>query len=139
MCQLTVNLTNNSGQGYVTYNSATNGVGSPPVSQGNPPLIGHSVGSGETKTILNVVGGEYYAAMPGTGAGWQALPSEGNVSFNIPNGTAFTIDWNLSPGSVSSDDVRFENVDPSYKLVGDDNPTISLNHITYNLHLQLND
>lgn len=126
--ELIIHLTNATQQGYVTLNGLTNGDDPQVLDSGNPPICVPAVASGETQMILDARGQDQ-----NDNDGESKVT--GSLTWNVPNGSNFEVKFNIDPFSKSDSYVQFKNLDTSYMLTGDDNPTIHDNTYTYNLTL----
>jgi hypothetical protein len=98
MCSITVNLTNNTGQGPVTFNTfsflgETGGKFNP---NGPPFMISTNIkADGTTVKALYAEGYMYTESVMGTPLDYYVNTS-GTAIFNLPNGDTLTIVWDLS-------------------------------------------
>lgn len=129
MAILTINLTNSTGKGALTLAGFTNGLESPPVMDGNPPLSATLVPENATVTLLQAAGGETSRSME---------PTKGDSTWNLPNGNQLTISWFLNPRDPEDNEVRFSMPTGYFAIEGADSPVIVGNNYTYNLTLSLN-
>lgn len=118
MCSITVNITNNTEQGPITFNSFSfcndTGLGFSP--DGPPYTVATNIQADGTAVQA------LYAY--GYLAGIEVLTS-GTAIFNLPNGDLLTIEWELNP---ESDENKTPTLTPSsntYNCAGISTPTIS--------------
>jgi hypothetical protein len=118
MCSITVNITNNTGQGPVTFNSfsffsETKGKFSP---GGAPYVVATTIPDSNQQVKALYAEGFVSSTSEGGIPADLYIYTEGTAVFNMPNGDSLTISWKLSPQSGANNHV----------------PTLSPSSTTYN-------
>lgn len=82
----------NNTSGDLTFHGFTNGIGSPPVSSGNPPILTPCVPALQTTGgVVNATGGNTYI---NDGYPEGSYPdTTGSVYFNLPDGSVLKLNW----------------------------------------------
>lgn len=97
---------NNQSGGYITYNGFVNGVDSPPVSSGNPPLLTPYVPTGDNWLVVQASGGSYIDVVvdPDGGGDSQTIypNTTGTVTFNLPDTSILTVNWDVPASGTAT-------------------------------------
>lgn len=127
MCSITVNITNSTGQGPITFNSfsflnETKGGFGP----GGPPfLVPCNIPSNSIAVQALYAKGYTYGAeangIPYTGL----VYTSGTGVFNMPNGDTLTVVWDLNPESSNNKTPTFTPSSDAYNYSGITNPVIT--------------
>lgn len=128
MCSITVNITNNTGQGPITFNSfsflnETKGKFSP----GGPPFLVpcNIQANGVAVQALYSEGYYYTTGSPYGTPESHKITAAGTAVFNMPNGDTLTIIWDLNPESSSNKVPTFTPSSDAYNYAGISSPVIS--------------
>ncbi|NML40712.1 hypothetical protein HHL17_26175 [Chitinophaga sp. G-6-1-13] len=126
---ITVIATNSTGQGNITF-STFNFLESGSLMPGSfPPIILPTLADGATATILQ----SYFQQQVVSGSRTLS-PCSGTAIFNLPNGPALTITWNLS--ALNGGPMPSIVPGAGYYVSGATNPTISGFNYTFNINIQ---
>lgn len=136
--QLSIYVANKTEQGYITPQSLTNGLTGNPTKSGNPPLQpGNIKPDGLSYIMLNVIGGCYRYDSE---YGYEIVnsPTTGTALFNLPNGSTWTIEWNIDPNDSSKCYVTFTPEDDTYSFQGVNSPSSTMDcHYQYDVVVAL--
>lgn len=127
MCSITVNITNNTGQGPVTFNTfsflgETGGKFSP---NAPPFMVPANIPDNNTAVkALYAEGYTYVEYAMGTPLNYYVNTS-GTAIFNMPNGDTLTIIWDLNADSSNNKMPTMTPSSNNYNYSGISNPTIT--------------
>ncbi len=128
LAQITVNMTNSTGDGPITLQSVTfpdSGI----IIYGNPPLV----------TTVILAGATVNNALLATGGnlGSTYYQTKGTCIFNLPNGDTLTITWDIVPFGLSSQsDISITTSSNTYEADGKDSPSVNGFESVYNLNIK---
>lgn len=128
MCSITVNVTNNTGQGPITFNSfsflnETKGKFSP---NGPPFQVPCNIqADGVTVQALYSEGYIYTKGSPYGTPEYAKIDASGTAVFNMPNGDTLTIIWDLDPKSDDNKTPTFTPGSDVYNYAGISTPIIT--------------
>jgi hypothetical protein len=127
MCSITVNLTNNTGQSPITFNtfSFLEETGSKFTANAPPFMVSCNIQSdGISAKALYAKGYSYVGMGFGTTAYYSVVTS-GTAIFNMPNGDTLTVIWNLNAMLSENPTPTLTPTGNNYTYSGIASPTIT--------------
>jgi len=122
MCSIIVNITNNTGQGPITFNSFSflNETGKKFSPDGPPFTVACSIPSNGTPLQALYSEGYIYG-----NPSYDGVYADGTAVFNMPNGDTLTIIWDLDPSSNDNKTPTFTPSSNAYNYAGISSPVIN--------------
>jgi hypothetical protein len=124
-CSINVVVTNQTGQGNITFNSLDFLTDHNPLTL--PPVVTNVLSDGASG--VNILGAYNYQQTPGPGA--PSSTSVGTAVFNLPNGDPLTISWDLS--AYSGGDMPSIVPSQAYNVTGVTTPVTDGYNYTFTL------